>query len=100
MPPVHRESTLARTDRPYEVAATYPGQPLWRAIVAMLLSVCGGLALVYLVVYTVGGVDPLEAGWLTLVALVMALIWLAGFAYRHRTGALQAQRADRERRGF
>ncbi|MEJ7716744.1 MAG: hypothetical protein ACR2LY_04905 [Thermoleophilaceae bacterium] len=100
MPPVHREPTVARTDRPYEVAAKYPGQSLWRAVVAMILSVCGGLALVYLVVYTVGGVDPLEAGWLTLVALVMALVWLAGFVFRHRTGALKVQRADRERRGF
>jgi len=98
--PVWRQPTVPKADKPWDVSATYPGQSRWRAALAMLLSVCGGLAVMYLFVYNVGGVDPLEAGWLSVIALVLALVWLSGFVYRHRTGALKVQRADRERRGF
>ncbi len=97
---VWRKPTNPKLDRPWEVSATYPGQSPWRAALAMFLSVCGGLAVLYFSVYSLGGVDPIEAGSVTLAALALALAWLAGFVYRHRTGALRVQRTDRERRGF
>jgi hypothetical protein len=98
--PIYREPTVPKPDRPWEVSATYPGQSRWRAALAMLISVCGGLAFIYFAVYSLGGVDPIEAGWITLVALALLLVWLGGFVYRRMTGALMVQRADRERRGF
>jgi hypothetical protein len=98
--PIYRQPTVPKPERPWEVSATYPGQAAWRAALAMLLSVCGGLAFVYFAVYNLGGVGPIQAGWITVVALALALLWLAGFVYRHLTGALVVQRADRERRGF
>jgi hypothetical protein len=98
--PIFRQPTVPKQDRPWEVSATYPGQAPWRAALAMLLAVCGGLAVLYFTMYNLGGIDPIEAGPITLVALLLAVVWLSGFLYRHRTGALVVQRADRERRGF
>lgn len=80
--------------------ARYRDQSPLRAIIAMLLAVCGGLALLFLIVYPLGGINWIEAGPVSLVALALAAVWFLGFAYRHRTGALRAQRPDRERRGF
>ncbi len=95
-----RKPTVGRADRPWEASARYPGQSAWRAALAMLLSICGGLAVLYLIVYSVGGVPLTDSGPIFLVAIVLAVVWLIGFIYRYRTGAARVTRADRERRGF
>jgi hypothetical protein len=71
-----------------------------RAAVAALMAVCGGLAVVFLFFAAMGAVDLGDAVAATIIALVLALIWLSGFLYRQRTGAVRLQRPDRERRGF
>lgn len=95
-----RKPTVSKPDKPWEVSATYPGQSVWRAGLAMLLSICGGLAVLYLIVYSVGGVAFFDSPTAFIVALLLAVVWLAGFIYRHRSGAIRITRADRERRGF
>jgi hypothetical protein len=71
-----------------------------RAAVAALMAVCGGLAVVFLFFAAMGAVDLGDAIAATIIAVVLALIWLSGFLYRQRTGAVRLQRPDRERRGF
>jgi hypothetical protein len=73
---------------------------LLRGVVSMLLAICGGLAVVFLFFAAMGAVDPGDAIAATGVALLMAVVWFAGFYYRHRTHAGRAQWRDRERRGF
>ena len=71
-----------------------------RKTLATLIALCGGLAVLYLFMGLVGAIDFAEALAATLGALVLAAVWFAGFMYRIRTGAVRAQRPDRERRGF
>ena len=71
-----------------------------RSATAALMAVCGGLSVVFLFFAAMGAVDVGDAIAATVIAVVFALIWLAGFIYRTRTGAAMLQRADRERRGF
>lgn len=74
-------------------------QPLQIAL-ALFISLCGGLALIYFVFAAIGRVDLAESQTTTIIASVMALIWFVAFLVRQRTGALRVQRADRERRGY
>jgi len=69
-------------------------------VAAMLLAICGGLALVYLFFAALGAVDFKDAAAASLGALVLAAVWFAGFFYRQRTSAARVQWKDRERRGF
>lgn len=79
---------LSRMPRPVQIA------------LALFISLCGGLALVYFLFAVVGRVDFAESETTTIIAGAMALIWLIAFIVRRRTGALRVQRADRERRGY
>jgi hypothetical protein len=79
---------LSRMPRPVQI------------VVAIVISLCGGLALVYFLFAAVGSVDLAESETTTIIAAAMALIWLVAFVARRRTGALRVQRADRERRGY
>ena len=71
-------------------------------ILAGLIALCGGLALLFLFMAAIGSVDPGDATPLAIAVLVFSLIWLAGVWYRRRQGVEpeRVNRADRERRGF
>ena len=90
-PPVER--------RRYERRAADRNQML-RTGAAAALSICGGLAFLYLFFALLGAVDVGDAIAATIAAIVLALVWFGGFLYRHLTQASLSQRSDRERRGF
>ena len=74
---------------------------LVRTVVALLFAVCGGLAAIFLFFAAMGAIDLGDALVATVIAIVMGVVWFAGFYYRHRTGDVTlAERHDRERRGF
>jgi Flp pilus assembly protein TadB len=71
-----------------------------REMAAFVIALCGGLAVLYLFFVIIGTVNIGNAAVATGAAIVLALIWLIGYRRRLRTGAVFAQRPDRERRGF
>ena len=71
-----------------------------RIVVATIVALCGGLALLYFVFAAIGAVDLGESRAATIVAVILALVWFTAFVLRYRTGAIQVQRPDRERRGY
>jgi high-affinity Fe2+/Pb2+ permease len=71
-----------------------------RTTLAVLIAICGGLAVLYLFFMLIGTVSLGRAQVATVVALALAAVWLLGVWYRSRTGATRIQRYDRERRGF
>jgi len=73
---------------------------LLRAVISLLVAVCGGLAAIFLFFAAMGAIDLGDAIAATVIAVVMGLVWFGGFYYRHRTGAGRTQWRDRERRGF
>jgi hypothetical protein len=73
---------------------------LLRAVVSLLIAICGGLAVIFLFFAVMGAIDIGDAVAATVIAVVMGLVWFAGFFYRHRTQAGRTQWRDRERRGF
>lgn|SRR5687767_13336431 len=74
---------------------------LLRTVVALLFALCGGLAAIFLFFAAMGAVDLGDAVAATVIAVVMGLVWFAGFYVRHRSGeSALAERRDRERRGF
>jgi hypothetical protein len=72
----------------------------FRDVAATLVAFCGALALLYLFFALVGTVDFGDTIVFTIVAAVLALIWLLGVWQRARAGARFVTRSDRERRGF
>ena len=73
---------------------------LLRPVVSVLVTVCGGLAVLFVFFAAMGAIDVGDAVVATVIAIVMGIVWFAGFYYRHRTQAGRAQWRDRERRGF
>jgi hypothetical protein len=73
---------------------------LLRNVVSAVCAICGGLAVVFLFFAALGAVDIGDAIVATVVAVVLGLVWLAGFYQRQRTQAELITRRDRERRGF
>ena len=75
-----------------------------RTAAAAAVAICGGLSVVYLFFAAFGAIDIEEALAATVVALVMALVWLGGYFVRHRQASgpepSAGDRIDRERRGF
>jgi putative flippase GtrA len=74
-----------------------------RNAAAAAVAVCGGLSIVYLFFAALGAVDLTDALLATGVAVVMGMVWLAGYLVRHRETAADAaltDRVGRERRGF
>jgi len=98
--PLWRQPTVPKPGKPWEVSATYPGQSMWRAAAAAFFAFCGALVVLYVFVYSLGGIAPIDSLPLFLAALVLALVWAGAAVYRYRTGAVRVQRPDRERRGF
>jgi hypothetical protein len=78
---------------------------LARVAAAAAMSICGGLAVLFVFFWALGAIDVKDAVAATVVAVVLAGVWLAGFLYRRRLveADLLARRVvkqDRERRGF
>jgi hypothetical protein len=74
-----------------------------RLMLAALVSICGGLAALYLFLAAIGAVDATQALIASGVALGLAVVWFIGFLLRMRGGGnivTRVQRPDRERRGF
>ncbi len=71
-----------------------------RSVAAGLLALCGALSVIYFMFAALGAVDLSEAVVGSVIALVLALLWLAGVWQRSRSGGGFATRGDRERRGF
>jgi hypothetical protein len=68
---------------------------------AAAIAVCGGLVVIYLFFGAIGAVDFVEAAAATLIAVVMATVWIGGYWYRQRNiDARGPATSDRERRGF
>lgn len=76
---------------------------LARSAAAAAAAVCGGLAALFIFFWALGAIDVKNAVAATIGACVLALVWLAGYLYRHRTEQgeyMRVSRIDRERRGF
>ena len=73
---------------------------LVRTAIVAATSICGGLVIVFLFFWALGAINVKDAGVLAVTAVVLAAVWMAGFAYRHRVESQQSVRHERERRGF
>ena len=68
---------------------------------AAAVAVCGGLVVIYLFFGAIGSVDFADAAAATIVAVVMATVWIGGYWYRQRNiDPRGPSPMDRERRGF
>jgi hypothetical protein len=68
-------------------------------LVAALWALCGALVVVYLFFMVLSDKKPGDAPVLSVIALVLAVIWLA-HSWRRLYAGGAISRADRERRGF
>jgi Flp pilus assembly protein TadB len=73
---------------------------LSRVAAAAAMAICGGLVVLFLFFWALGAIDVKDAVAATIVAVVLGLVWLAGFLYRRRQEEPLLIRRDRERRGF
>ena len=74
---------------------------LVRTMLAAVVSICGGLAALYLFLAAIGAVDIDQALVASGIALGLGIVWFVAYALRMRRGAVRVvQRPDRERRGF
>ena len=73
---------------------------LVRTAIVAATSICGGLVIVFLFFWALGAIDVKDAGVLAVTAVVLAAVWVAGFAYRRRVEPPMGVRHERERRGF
>jgi Flp pilus assembly protein TadB len=73
---------------------------LTRTAAAAAMAIAGGLVVLFLFFWALGAIDVKDAVAATVVAVVLALVWLAGFLYRRRQEEPALLRQDRERRGF
>jgi Flp pilus assembly protein TadB len=73
---------------------------LARTVAAAAMAICGGLFVLFVFFWALGAIDVKDAVAATVVAVVLALVWLAGFLYRRRQEEPLLIRRDRERRGF
>jgi Na+-driven multidrug efflux pump len=76
-----------------------------RVAAAAAMAICGGLAVLFVFFWALGAINVKDAAAATIVAVVLAGVWLTGFLYRRRQveADLLARRLvkqDRERRGF
>ncbi|MBV9212334.1 MAG: hypothetical protein JOZ25_01675 [Actinobacteria bacterium] len=72
-----------------------------RTAVAAAVAICGGLVVVYVFFGLIGSMNFRSAALASGTAVVLALVWLAGYWLRHRgAGPRGPDPAARERRGF
>ena len=72
----------------------------FRTIAASLLTLCLGLAILYLAFVLIGAADFGDSLGFTIAAVVLAGLWALGAWQRSRKGAYWVTRNERERRGF
>ena len=71
-----------------------------RTAIVAATSICGGLAILFVFFWALGAIpieDAIAAG---VAAIVLAIVWIAGFMYRHRVESPIGIKHERERRGF
>ena len=73
---------------------------LIRTAIVAATSICGGLVILFLFFWALGAVDIEDAAATAVAAIVLALVWIAGFWYRHRHEDTTRVHHERERRGF
>jgi hypothetical protein len=76
-----------------------------RVAASAAVAICGGLAIVFVFFWALGAVDVKNAVGSTIVAVLLACIWLGGLLYQRRNigedaAAQRVAKQDRERRGF
>jgi fatty acid desaturase len=71
-----------------------------RTSAAAAMAICGGLFVLFVFFWALGAIDVKDAVAATIVAVVLALVWLGGFLYRRGQEEPPLLRRDRERRGF
>jgi hypothetical protein len=64
------------------------------------MAFCGGLFVLFVFFWVLGAIDVTDAVAATIVAVVLAVVWLVGFIYRRGQEDSLLIRRDRERRGF
>ena len=72
----------------------------FRDVAATVIAFCGGLAILYLFFAAIGTVDLGDAIVATVIAIVLAIVWVIGAYQRWKSGAIFITRRDRERRGY
>lgn len=98
-PPPPVADRRAPERRAYDRGAEDRAQ-LVRTAAAAAMAICGGLAVLFVFFWGLGAIDVKDAVAATIVAVVLALVWIAGFLYRRRREEPLLIRRDRERRGF
>jgi VIT1/CCC1 family predicted Fe2+/Mn2+ transporter len=73
---------------------------LARTVAAAAMGLCGGLFVLFVFFWALGAIDVKDAVAATVVAVLLALVWVTGFVYRRRQEEPPLIRQDRERRGF
>ncbi len=72
-----------------------------RTALAAAVAFCGGLVVVFIFFWALGAFDVGDAAAAASVVVLLALIWLGFYLYRHRDeDTHDVIRRERERRGF
>lgn len=72
-----------------------------RTAIVAATATCGGLAVLFVFFWGLGAINVKDAVAATIIAVVLAGVWLAGFVYRRRQReSTVVIRHERERRGF
>lgn len=97
-----RRSTRSMGGRRQGPRRTEDRHKMLREMAALVIALCGGLAVVYLFFAALGAIDVSEAATTSAIAVALGLIWLAAYAWRLKSHAERTatMRADKERRGF
>jgi hypothetical protein len=96
-PPIERRASDRRTG---QMRRSEDRMQLLRTGVVAATSVAGGLAVLFLFFALIGTIDFKDAIGSVIAAAVLALVWVAGYLYRHRREPPSYVRHERERRGF
>lgn len=76
-----------------------------RVAASAAMAICGGLAILFVFFWALGAIDVKNAVAATVVAVVLAAVWLTGLLYRRRSldvdeDVQRTAKHNRERRGF
>ena len=83
-----------------ELRRTEDRVQMMRTAIVAATSICGGLAILFVFFWALGAINIKDALVTTIAAVVLAVVWLAGFLYRHQIESKQGRLRERERRGF
>ena len=99
-PPVYEERRRVPDRRQGERRAEDTSRYI-RTAVAAAIAICGALVVVYVFFGVIGSMNFKSAALASGTAIVLALVWLAGYWFRHRAaGPRGPDPVNRERRGF